>query len=118
MPSRQVRREDTSVFLSAYVIVSVLLLAGCTGVCAAQTQVTINPGHNVFQSVDANPPGTTLLLKAGVHRMQSAAPKDGDTFIGEDGAVMNGSLLLTVFDQTQFGWAAWVDVLQGQVNGQ
>jgi Right handed beta helix region len=118
MSSRRTRRRDPYVFLIAYVVVPVLLLAGCTGVCAAQAEVTINPGHDLFQSVDANPPGTTFLLKAGVHRMQSAAPKDGDTFIGEDGAVLNGSLLLTVFDQTQFGWAAWVDVPPGQVNGQ
>ena len=40
--------------------------------------------------VDANPAGTTYILKAGTHRRQSVSPKDGDTFVGEPGTVLDG----------------------------
>lgn len=40
--------------------------------------------------MNANPEGTTFVIKAGVHRRQSVKPKAGMTFVGEAGAVLDG----------------------------
>jgi hypothetical protein len=45
--------------------------------------------------VDAYPPGTTFVIGKGVHVMQSITPRDGDTFIGEKGAILRGSMVLS-----------------------
>lgn len=58
-----------------------------------QTQtagVPIQPGQSIQAAVNANPAGTTFVIKAGVHSRQSVEPKDGMTFVGENGAVLDG----------------------------
>ena len=52
--------------------------------------VTINPGDSIQDAVRAHPAGTTFLIKRGVHRRQAVRPKDGMSFIGEAGAVLDG----------------------------
>lgn len=59
---------------------------------AGQTGVPIRPGESIQTAVDRSPPRTTFLLKAGVHLRQSVVPKDGMTFVGEPGAVLDGGL--------------------------
>lgn len=48
-------------------------------------------GADLQALIDQHAPGQTFVLAAGVHREQSLVPRDGDTFIGEDGAVLDGS---------------------------
>ena len=52
--------------------------------------VEISPGQSIQNAVDANPAGTTFLLKSGIHRRQRVRPKDGNTFLGELGTVLDG----------------------------
>ncbi len=52
--------------------------------------VVIRPGQSIQQAVDAHPPGTSFLLAAGVHRRQVVRPKDGMSFIGQPGTVLDG----------------------------
>lgn len=61
------------------------------------------PGDNIQSAVDANPAGTTFILKAGTHRRQSVSPKDGNTFVGESGAVLDGE------DSTDFAFRSAAD---------
>lgn len=57
------------------------------------------------QKFDAYPGGTTFCLAAGVHRMAKAAvPKSGDVVIGDAGAVLNGSALITSFGRSGSAW--------------
>ena len=42
----------------------------------------IYPGTDIQAVVSANPSGAAFVLKAGVHRLQQVAPKDGDSFTG------------------------------------
>lgn len=75
-----------------------LLLAGCESHLQAPVapledvaqKVPVHRGQSIQSVVDAQPAGTTFLIKAGVHRRQSVRPKDGMTFVGEDGAVLDG----------------------------
>lgn len=61
--------------------------------------VYIQPGTDIQAAVDASPAGTFFVIQAGIHRMQSVNPKDGDVFQGENGARLNGSRVLTDFVQ-------------------
>ncbi|HEY0777690.1 MAG TPA: ricin-type beta-trefoil lectin domain protein [Gemmatirosa sp.] len=63
------------------------------------TDVVVFPGQSIQAAVDANPPGTRLLLKAGTYVRQSVIPKSGDTFRGEGTATV-----LTGQDVTPFAF--------------
>jgi parallel beta-helix repeat protein len=52
--------------------------------------VAVFPGQSIQAAVNANPAGTSFLIKAGVHRRQTVLPKAGNQFIGEPGAIMDG----------------------------
>jgi parallel beta-helix repeat protein len=62
------------------------------------------PGDDIQAAVDKHGPGTSFLLKAGVHRMQKITPRDGQEFVGEAGAVLNGAKLLTGWRQDGSRW--------------
>jgi hypothetical protein len=79
--------------------------------------VEIQPGQNIQMSVAAAPPGTSFLLKSGLHRMQAIQPKDGDTFRGEPGAVLSGARLLTTFTKVGDRWMASGQSQRGERDG-
>ena len=60
-----------------------------------------------------NGPGTTFCLLSGVHRVtESVILQNGDTFVGENGAVINGAILLSDWKSDQPG--VWkTDVAKG-----
>jgi hypothetical protein len=68
--------------------------------------IAVKPDDNLGAIVDGQPPGTTFLIKAGVHRLQTARAKDGDSFLGESGAILSGAQLLTGFSQSGQLWVA------------
>jgi len=59
-------------------------------VTAAVTGVAVFPGQSIQSAVNANPAGTTFILKAGTHTRQSVIPKSGDVFQGEVGTILDG----------------------------
>jgi parallel beta-helix repeat protein len=68
--------------------------------------VDIRPGTDIQRAVESYPTGTTFCLKAGVHAVTSAiTPKSGDTFVGEYGAVLDGTGWKTA-DPTQGAFRA------------
>jgi parallel beta-helix repeat protein len=77
------------------------LIAVCGAAAAVCQTVTVNilPGIDIPSVVDASPAGTTFMIHPGVYRMQMIIPKSGDIFIGESGAILNGSQLLTSFSK-------------------
>ncbi len=53
--------------------------------------VVLTAQQSIQAAVDANPAGTTFLLKAGRYVRQSVVPKSGDTFRGEGaGTILTG----------------------------
>ena len=77
----------------------------------------ISPGQSIQAAVDAAPGGTSFVLKAGVHRMQTIRPKDGDKFTGESGTILSGARLLTTFTRSGAYWVAGGQTQQGQIHG-
>jgi parallel beta-helix repeat protein len=68
--------------------------------------VDLSPGTNLQDAVDARPGGTTFCLRAGVHPITSAiTPKTGDVFVGEYGAILDGTRWRTA-DVTQAAFRA------------
>ena len=76
-----------------------------TPACAG---VAVYPGtDSIKTAVAGSPPGSTFCIKAGTHRFTSAVvARSNDKFIGEDGAVLNGSKVLTSFIREGTYWVA------------
>lgn len=72
------------------------------------SQVPVYPWQDLGSMVGSYPSGTSFLIMAGVHRMQSAVPKNYDTFTGQSGAILSGAQLLTSFNQSSTYWVARV----------
>lgn len=62
-------------------------------------------GASIQALVDRAPPGATFCIAAGVHRTQSVAPKDRQSFIGLPGAILNGAELVTDVRRDGAFWA-------------
>jgi len=94
----------------ALVVVAAVASAQTVGPQAAITcpagAVDIYPGQSIPLVVTANAANTTFCLRAGTHQMTSAiTPKTGDIFVGEYGAVLDGSTWSTT-DDTQGAFRA------------
>ena len=85
---------------------------------AGQNQViTLTPGEDIQHLVDSSPPNTTFVFQPGAYRLQSIHPQDGDSFVGQPGAALNGALLLTSFSRAGNLWVASDQYGPGQING-
>lgn len=63
-----------------------------TGITRPSGAVVITSGADIQAAVTANPAGTTFWLQAGTYNLvASITPKSGDVFVGEYGAVLDGS---------------------------
>ena len=83
-------------------------------------EVLVAAGQDIQAAVDANPAGTHFRIGAGVHRLAAVEPKDGNTFIGEAGAVLSGATELAAGDFRRDG-AAWViggQTAEGFIHGE
>ena len=52
--------------------------------------VRITPGQNINSIANSRPQGQAFIIAAGVHRRQSVHPRFGQTFVGEEGAILDG----------------------------
>jgi hypothetical protein len=92
--------------------------AATVSVASTATGIPLSPGQDIQAAVNAAPSGSSFLLKAGVHRMQTIRPKDGDVFSGEPGAILSGARLLTSFTKSGNYWVASGQTQQGTVHGE
>ncbi|MCC8936851.1 right-handed parallel beta-helix repeat-containing protein [Bradyrhizobium sp. Arg68] len=88
-----------------------------TKVTSAPTgAIILHPGDDISAIVNAAPAGATFYFEAGVYRGVSLAPKDGQTFIGAQGAILNGSAVLSSWTQSGNLWSIGGQTQQGRVN--
>jgi parallel beta helix pectate lyase-like protein len=66
------------------------VLPNTTDSNGAGTAVTIATTDNAQAVIDANPPGTTFDIAAGVHPGWRVVPRSDDVFVGAPGAVLDG----------------------------
>src|SRR5215813_7514647 len=89
---------------------------GPTAISQPAGAIIIHPGDNVSALVNSAPAGATFFFEAGVYRGVSLSPKEGQTFVGEQGAVLNGSTLLTNFTHEGSHWVIGGQTQEGQRN--
>lgn len=80
--------------------------------------IAVSPGQSIQTAIDAVPEGAVILIKAGVHRLQTINPKNEQTIVGEAGSVLSGSRVLTSFSREGSLWVATGQTQQGQVAGE
>ena len=78
---------------------------------------SVKSGESIQDAVDRNPKGTTFLIKKGMHRLQSVTPKNGDSFIGETGAILSGAKIINSFERQGQYWVAKYSVPQVKAPG-
>ena len=62
------------------------------GITCAAGSISISPGASIQAAVNLNPGNSTFCLRAGTHTLRAAiTPKTGDTFVGEYGAILDGT---------------------------
>ena len=76
---------------SATIVLSFMLMSPQV---ARSATITLSPGADIQSAVEANPDSTSFVLTPGLYRMQSVVPKQGDSFVGQTGATMDGARIL------------------------
>ncbi len=104
-----------SLLLLALLVIPATALADDIIVIQAET-VVIHPGQDIQDIIDSKPDGTVYVFAPGYHRMQTITPNPGDSFIGQQGAVLSGARLLTNFEREGNLWVATGQTQQGRVH--
>jgi len=86
-------------------LIALFLMFASIRVAGAAT-VTLSPHANIQAAVNSHPAGTTFSLNAGIYRMQSVVPLQGDKFIGHAGADLNGSKVVTNWQRNGIYWVS------------
>ena len=84
-----------------------LVLVGCLrpGQSEPATTLVMQPGDDLQAAIEANPPGTQFLLRAGVYREQQLEPKDDQAFIADGAeAILNGARVMSGWRRTGLYW--------------
>lgn len=97
-------------------------IAGAAQVTVAPSTVNatiaVSPGESIQTAINSVPEGAVILLKAGVHRLQTLSPKNGQTITGEAGAVLSGARLLTSFSRSGSAWVVTGQAQEGSGGGE
>jgi hypothetical protein len=92
---------DGEVHSADEVVITVITDAG-----VPPGSIVVNPGNDIQATVNNAPAGTVIYLTSGHHRLQSVTPKDGNIFIGEQGAIVSGAKPLVSFVAEDKYWVA------------
>jgi parallel beta-helix repeat protein len=104
--ARWSKRASMAAVLAALMVTEPAGAAGPDNVSCPPHAIIINPGEPIQDAVRAAQPGTAFCLRSGIHRLQSIQPKDGQAFIGELGAILNGAIELGGFERQGRVWVA------------
>jgi parallel beta-helix repeat protein len=85
------RKKLTALLVALGSISALGLSAGSVAQAATCTGVGVTPRSGIRAAIESHPPDTTFCLFAGTYRpTASLRPKEGQRFIGEAGAVLDG----------------------------
>ena len=93
---------------AAFWLAAAAVLAG--GACALATQdggtVVLTPGQDLRAIVARSPEGTRFRLEPGIYREQTIYPKRRQEFIGQDGVILSGAMVLATWTRESGFWKA------------
>lgn len=75
-------------------VAAVIGITGCSPGAQGQQTVVLRPGHNLEAIVAHSPEGTRFLFEPGVYRQQTIRPNNRQEFIGKEGAILSGAIVL------------------------
>ena len=90
-------------FVRGSSLIALFLVLAFARVAGAAT-VRLLPPADIQAAIDSHPAGTTFSLNPGIYRMQSIVPLQGDKFIGQLGADLNGSEVVTNWQKNGSYW--------------
>ncbi|KQT88374.1 right-handed parallel beta-helix repeat-containing protein [Aurantimonas sp. Leaf443] len=61
--------------------------------------VQLAPGEDLGRRAAGAPEGTAFCIGSGLHRLQTIAPRNGQAFFGEPGAILSGAGVLAAFSR-------------------
>jgi len=73
----------------------------------------VSPGQDIQAVLNTAAEGNTIVLRAGVHRMQTLTPKNRQVITGEPGAILSGARRLTSFVWDGSAWMIAGQTQQG-----
>jgi hypothetical protein len=74
---------------------------------AACRGVRVAVATDLQAAVDRHPKGTRFCIARGVHRLSTfVVPKDGDSFVGQTGAILSGAQMIRSFTYRDGRWTA------------
>src|SRR5262249_12588214 len=85
-------------------------------ITAPKGAIILHVGDNISANVKSAPAGSTFFFEAGVYRGVSITPKHGQNFLGAQGAILNGSALLTDFTKEGSLWSVGGQTQEGLRN--
>ena len=74
--------------------VATIGITGCTVAAQSQQTVVLKPGQNLQAVVAHAPERTRFLFEPGIYRQQTIRPKSRQEFIGQEGAILSGAMVL------------------------
>lgn len=77
----------------------------------------VEAGEDIQAVVEEEGEGAVIVLGPGVHRLQSIQPKRGQHLIGEEGAILNGAMILTDFTIENDLWVHRGITAEGEQRG-
>lgn len=105
--------RDTSTTIGTRVAAGSIVRGPQASITPPAGAVSITAGSSIQTAINNNPAGTAFYLRAGTHSITaSIVPKTGNTFVGELGAIIDGTGWSTA-DTTQ---AAFRSHLAGTIN--
>ncbi len=97
---------------SRFAVMSLALLIGAVS-CGSISreigengEVILRPDDSIRRTVMASPRGTTFIFEPGIYRQVTIEPRNGQRFIGKDGAILNGAKLLRKWRREGLTWSA------------
>lgn len=79
-------------------------LTACQAADDSGLVVQVTPDKDLAKLVGDAGNNAKFVLEPGVYRGYSLEPKDGQQFVGKNGAILNGAMLLTKWTQEQPFW--------------
>jgi hypothetical protein len=75
-------------------LVATVAGSGCALSAQENADVFLAPGEDVQEILESSPEGTRFHFEPGIYRQQTIHPKDRQEFIGQDGVVLSGAIVL------------------------
>jgi parallel beta-helix repeat protein len=98
-PAYRVRKQCEIMPASSPAVTAASSIGPQVGITCPANAVNIWPGTDIQGVVDLHPGATTFCLRAGMHALtRSITPKTGNTFVGEHGAILDGTSWMTTDD--------------------